>query len=358
MTALPECYGDARSAFLAAAHRAGARLSSVSGAQRVGRNGEMLTMDIARMGPDRGGPVVVVLSGVHGVEGLAGSAVQAHWLPKVPPGLAAVFVHAVNPWGFSFQTRCDADNVDLNRNLIDDFAALPPNRGYAALHPILLAPAWRPAVLAGQDAALEAFAAAHGAQALTDALIGGQYEFADGLNYGGRRMAWPVTALRELLRDLGARHDAVVLLDLHTGVAVPGHAAVLPFAGPSGGLGARRLLTAEDRRFSFGAPGLASMTGVLVAGLAREAAPCPTLAAVLEFGTVDRADIRRALRVDLALRGAPAAGDDRDMLADARRRVIEVFFPSDSTWRGSLLSLADSLAGSLLAPELVANAFA
>jgi hypothetical protein len=357
MTVLPERYDHARRAFLSAAQVSGARVSSVFEPHGVGPDGERLAMDIARTGPDAGGPVVVVLSGVHGVEGLAGSAVQARWLAKAPADLAAVFVHAVNPWGFSFLTRCDRENVDLNRNFIEDFSAPPANRHYQALHPILQAPAWKPDALARQDVALDAFAAVHGVQALTDALIGGQYEFADGLNYGGRCMAWPVAALCDLVRDLGSRHEAVVLLDLHTGVAPPGHAAVLPFAGPVCDAATQQLLTAGDRRISIGAPGLATMTGLLVAGLARQAAPRPTLAAVVEFGTVDKADIRRALRIDLSLRGASAAYTDDGAVEDARLRVVEAFFPSDPTWRTSLISLTDSLAGTLLKRDVVISAF-
>jgi hypothetical protein len=356
LTELPASYAEARRAFLAAAHSAGARVSSIPERRGPGRDGEALAIDIARTGPQAGGPAVVVLSGVHGVEGLAGSAVQCRWLARAPADLAVVFVHAANPWGFSFLTRCDADNVDLNRNLLDDFATVPGNPDYAALHPILQAPAWMPDALEQQDAALGAFAATHGAQALTDALIGGQYAFPDGLNYGGERLASPVRALCDLVRDMASRHRCLLLLDLHTGVAPSGHAAVLPFAGPAGSMAGRLLLTGGDERVSIGAPGLATMSGVLVAGLARRAGTVPTLAAVVEFGTVDRTEIRRALRLDLALRRAPHAGGE--VVTAARRRVVEAFFPSDPEWRASLISLTDALASNVFDEPLIARALA
>jgi hypothetical protein len=81
------------------------------------------------------------------------------------------------------------------------------------------------------------------------------------------------------------------------------------------------------------------------------------LAAVVEFGTVDKADIRRALRIDLSLRGASAAYTDDGAVEDARLRVVEAFFPSDPTWRTSLISLTDSLAGTLLKRDVVISAF-
>jgi hypothetical protein len=301
-------------------------------------------MDVASLGPQGGGPVLLVLSGVHGVEGFAGSVVQRRWLERLrdaPPGHALVFVHAVNPWGFSWQTRCDAENVDLNRNLVEDFAALPGNPAYATIHPILAAPAWTEEAIAAQNAALAGFAETHGAQALTDAMVGGQYAISEGLNYGGAALAAPVKALCSLVDDLAARHDGFALLDLHTGIAARGEAAVLPFSAECDSPLAHALLGATDSRFSVGAAGLARMTGILVAGLARRVAPKPAIAAVVEFGTVDRSEIRRALRADLALRVAPP--DDAARALMIRKRVVEAFWPSDVAWRDGLLRLGDAL---------------
>lgn len=353
----PESYAAARRNFLAAAEAAGGRLHSVRFDPLAGSEGEALAIDVATVGPHAGGPVLVVLSGVHGVEGFAGSVVQRRWLERLrnaPPGCAIAFVHAVNPWGFSWRTRCDAGNVDLNRNLVEDFAAIPDNTAYSKIHPILAAPAWTEDAIAAQDTALDAFGALHGAQALTDAMIGGQYTVQKGLNYGGAALAEPVRALCRLVADLATRHAGLVLLDLHTGIAARGAAAVLPFSDECDSPPARALLGAKDDRFAIGAPGVARMTGVLVAGLARRAAPMPAIAAVVEFGTVDRSAIRRALRADLALRFRPPT--DHTVAAAARQRVVEAFWPSDPAWRAGLLHLADVLIDAWQDPDAVATA--
>ncbi len=357
MTIFPDSYAAARRDFLAAAEAAGAHLSSITFEGLAGRDGEALAMDVASIGPQSDGPVLLVLSGVHGVEGFAGSVVQRRWLERLrdaPPRHALVFVHAVNPWGFSWQTRCDVENVDVNRNLVDDFAALPGNPTYAAIHPILAAPAWTQEAIAAQDAALAGFAETHGAQALTDAMIGGQYAIPEGLNYGGVALAAPVMALCRLVDDLAARHDGFALLDLHTGIAARGEAAVLPFSAACDAPSAHALLGAKDSRFSVGAVGLARMTGILVAGLARRVAPKPAIAAVVEFGTVDRLEIRRALRADLALRFAPP--DDVALAGMVRQRVMEAFWPSDAAWRADLLRLGDALGDAWLDTDAVWSA--
>lgn len=324
-------YAEARAAFLAAARAAGARLESIAAPAGLrGAEGEALAIDIAHLGPAHGGTALITISGLHGVEGFCGSAVQRRWLEN---GRPAIHIHAANPWGFSHRSRCDEANVDLNRNLIEDFSAPPRNAAYRLIHPILAAPAFTDAAFAAQDAALEDFAAAHGAQALTDAMIGGQYEIAEGLNYGGAAPAWPLRAIAALVDHAARAHERLLLIDLHTGIAPRGDVAVLPFAGDCAPLCA-------DPRFALGAPGLAAMTGVLVAGLARRL-PCPVTAAVVEFGTTDRAEIRRALRLDLALRLAPP--EDAALAAALRARVVEAFWPSDPAWQANLPALADAL---------------
>jgi hypothetical protein len=98
------------------------------------------------------------------------------------------------------------------------------------------------------------------------------------------------------------------------------------------------------------------MTGVLVTGLARRVATKPVIAAVLEFGTVDRPEIRRALRADLALRFSPP--EDRALASAVRQLVVEAFWPSDPTWRADLLRLADVLIDAWLDAEAVTAALA
>ena len=97
----------------------------------------------ARGGDGRSG-VLVVSSGVHGVEGFFGSAVQTAFLREAEsraaagPNDALVFLHALNPYGFAWLRRFDEANVDLNRNLLVDgqpYRGSPPR--YAALDRLL-----------------------------------------------------------------------------------------------------------------------------------------------------------------------------------------------------------------------------
>src|SRR5262249_49770953 len=87
-------------------------------------NSEPLTIDITVAGASKPASAIVVSSGVHGVEGFFGSAVQVALLERyasnwqLPAGAAIIFIHAINPFGFAWQRRFNEDNIDLNRNFL------------------------------------------------------------------------------------------------------------------------------------------------------------------------------------------------------------------------------------------------
>jgi hypothetical protein len=101
----------------------------------------------------RGDPEKVMLhiSGTHGPEGFAGSAIQAAILDQLaakPLGEGAptvVLVHALNPYGFANNRRVNEENIDLNRNYLTDeefeaARARDPNIGNYVTNDALLNP--------------------------------------------------------------------------------------------------------------------------------------------------------------------------------------------------------------------------
>jgi polar amino acid transport system ATP-binding protein len=218
----PETYEECRARFRLAADRAGARLEDHAIAAR-GPAGERLTLDVARLGAERAERVLVVMSGTHGVEGFAGSAIQQALLEecalrgRLPSRAAIVVVHAVNPYGMAWWRRQNESNVDLNRNWIDFSGPLPRNDGYAELHAMLCPATADPA---SEQAFLEAarrLIAERGYPWVKRAVTTGQYEFPDGLYYGGSTRE----ASTRILADVFARHvkgcAEALSVDLHTG---------------------------------------------------------------------------------------------------------------------------------------------
>src|SRR6266540_1064362 len=146
-----QSYAEARAKFLAAARVRQLGVASHALAGYHGIDGEALAIDVALLGkPDAKG-LLVLTSATHGIEGYCGSGVQIGLLQDVgfvratlDAGAAVLFVHAVNPYGFSHGRRVNEDNADLNRNFRDFSVPPPPNTAYAAVHPLLVPATWPP----------------------------------------------------------------------------------------------------------------------------------------------------------------------------------------------------------------------
>ena len=99
-----------------------------------GREQGSLTIDVAIIGCPNPSWSVVLSSGIHGIEGFFGSALQCAWLEQVaaskltPEDGNIVLIHAVNPYGFDSLRRTNEHNVDLNRNFLmsdEDYHGAP-----------------------------------------------------------------------------------------------------------------------------------------------------------------------------------------------------------------------------------------
>jgi len=241
-----------------------------------------LTLDVAILPGDteRFG-TIVHSSGVHGVEGYAGSAIQLALLELLTSSFSSssssstlgpgdrptiVLLHAVNPVGMSEYRRCNENNVDLNRNGIvtsetasddgvyatfrDFLSKRDPNvAGYDDFRHLFVPEVEKPgdgdgdgddatdADLPWYDTTIGYFARAvpaiakYGMAALKRGMVAGQYHHPEGLNYGGRELQVSVQRLldvfvrdrREFFRD----SPQVVWIDVHTGLGPFGMDSVL-----------------------------------------------------------------------------------------------------------------------------------
>jgi len=184
--AFSDSYAQARAKFLAAAASAGLAVQSNSH-PLPGRDGEALATDVVLRRPGR----CAAIADRHqrllmALKAFAAAACRSmRWAtPTGGPrrrasGVAVLYVHALNPHGFSYQRRVTHENVDLNRNFHDFAQPLPVNEAYRALHALVLPEHWPPD--AANQAAVAAYIAGHGMGAFQGAITRGQHEFADGL---------------------------------------------------------------------------------------------------------------------------------------------------------------------------------
>lgn len=237
-------YFNARKLFLKSAGRANAEMRSLNVM-------ENLTTDVAifKGHPER---FLIHISGTHGTEGYAGSAIQSAILTHLSAKSfedrshlpTIILVHALNPFGFANNRRVNEDNIDLNRNFLNDsdwsfVTNRDPNfAGYVDAD-YLINPQSMPFSTGIFKDVLKSTllndiyslgrtifsAVKFGPQKLKKALVSGNYFQARGLSYGGTALSKSAKNLISLVRDQLKIHEIaskVVLIDVHTGLGPSG----------------------------------------------------------------------------------------------------------------------------------------
>lgn len=325
-------YSQARSHFVQAADACGAHLHRYA-LPLLGAQGEELAMDVAVHGPADAAHVLVTTSAVHGIEGFCGSAIQTGLLHSLslPPGVAVVHVHAVNPHGFSHARRVNEDNVDLNRNFIDFAQPLPVNTDYAEIHDLLLPPQWPHSHQA--SAALQAQAVVWGERRMQRAITSGQYQFPHGVWFGGLAPTWSHRTFREVLHNHLVQARQIAWIDLHTGLGPHGHGERI-FACIDNGETLQRArkwwgpdITSVDTGTSQSVP----LSGPIQMAIYEECPEAQYTGICLEFGTLPLAQMIQAMRADhwLALHPEAPPEQHRAIRAD----MLQAFNPPSSEWQ-------------------------
>jgi hypothetical protein len=331
-------YVEARDKFLAAARVCGIPVETHLLPDLRGVDGEPLAMDVARLG-DAGAPGMLLLwSATHGIEGYCGSGCQTGLLNDdafieavAAAGVAALFVHAVNPHGFSFGRRVNEDNIDLNRNFRDFAAPAPVNAAYAEIHRLLLPATWPPD--AANERELGAWIAAHGERAYQAAVSGGQYAFPDGLFYGGTGASWSNRTLRSVLRAHAARRTSLGLIDFHTGLGPRGHGEKI-FNGANVVTDiarARSWWGADVTSFHDGSSTSAPLVGVNYNAVYDECTGVEYAGIALEYGALPLLATLQALRADHWRHNHPEA--PAALETAIRREVREAFYVEADDWK-------------------------
>jgi hypothetical protein len=341
-------YAKARGKFLDAARNAGLALQSKPHPDK-GRDGEDLAMDVARDGPDVADKLLIVSSGCHGVEGFCGSGVQvaalrdAAWREHARRhGVATVYIHALNPYGFSHLRRVTQENVDLNRNFQDFSKPLPLNEAYRELHPLTQPQQWPPSQ--AHMAGIMQYVARHGQAAFQAAVTRGQYEFTDGMFFGGTAPTWSNLALREVLREQGGRAARIAWIDLHTGLGPAGVGERI-FAGrdDADALARARKWWAGDGTTPVtsiydGSSTSARLTGMMFSAAYDECPRAEYTGIAMEYGTVPLMETMQALLGEHWLHLHPDAPPA--LAGHIKQQVKAAFYIETGEWKQRILEQA------------------
>lgn len=163
-------------------------------------------------------------SGLHGIEGYVGSAIQS-WILKNKISEKSssdyLFIHALNPYGFKNNRRVNESNIDLNRNfVIDPKTFQSKNPSYAEIYTFL-----NPT----ESVVINFFSRAQfivsavnlvlrsSLDSLRRAILVGQYQFPKGISFGGIESQYQTALIQDVYHSMIQPYDKVLIADLHTG---------------------------------------------------------------------------------------------------------------------------------------------
>lgn len=303
------------------------------------------TIDYAWAGPRRepGGDAILFTSGLHGVEGFGGSAVQLDLLAR-GVDTPTLFVHVLNPWGMAHWRRVNEQNVDLNRNF------LPPGATYASDDPTyarvdgLLNPRTPPGGFEMFWPEVAWVVARYGYQALKNAVVGGQHQNPKGLFFGGAGLERGPSLLLPMLDEQLGGCARVVHIDLHSAIGpYGGRTLLLEGKASDAQLGrARAAFGPEVKGWDASNTDAYEIRGGLLGELMRRLPGVRYDGFTCEFGTMKNLAVLVRLRAENRLHHwgqLPEGSIDHWAKAGMR----EAFAPLDPVWESAVLAHAPEL---------------
>jgi len=340
----PPDYRSARANFIEAAEAAGLGVTSRLHPAAMGADGKKLFLDTTTIGARDAKKALLMISATHGVEGYFGSGAQTGLLreglaARIPQGAKAVIVHALNPYGFSWNRRVNEDNADINRNFVDHKNP-PVNEAYDVLHDAIAPKDISSESIKIANEKLRAYRDAHGAFKLQEAISAGQYKHADGLYFGGARESWSAEMLKDVFREELAGIERLTAIDFHTGLGDHGAAEMITedLPGTPAYARAKKLWGDYVRSSEAGESLSAPLTGTVDAAIAEWMDGRELTFAALEVGTRPMRQVLAALRDDNWLHMHGGMDDTRAPAIKAAIR--DGFYPDTGEWKEKVWSHA------------------
>ncbi len=334
-------YTHARAQFQSAADDAGATLYAYEHPTEGGPAGESLAIDVAIMGARNASRCFLLISGTHGVEGIAGSGCQVGFFrdslyESFGQDVCAIIIHALNPYGFAWIRRVNEDNVDLNRNFQDFAQPVPRNDGYAAIHNMLLPSDWDGPGRLAADRQLQEIIRRDGFAALQTAVTAGQYSHPDGLFYGGLAQTWSASTFRRIIKThIPNEMTRLVAIDLHTGLGPYAYGEPIVVGGSQRDRErAKTRFGPEVKDLESGESASSILTGTLANSFDAWRIDRDVTFLGLEFGTKPAAEVLTALRGDHWLHCAQ--NSQSPLRPQIKKNLRDAFYVDAPHWRAAV----------------------
>jgi hypothetical protein len=295
--------------------------------------------------------LLILSSGIHGVEAFLGSAVQLMTMEEIlsPDHLDTIgilLIHGMNPHGFKYLRRVTENNVDLNRNCaIDENLFDTENERYGKLYDML-----NPQGEANHRSLRNRHIhlvmiqkiLAESESVLRQTILQGQYEHPEGLYFGGKKLEPQIAAITPILKQKMASYSRILSIDLHTGYGENGTLHLFPNPVKDADIKADMETLFAGYTIDWGdsddfytyTGSFADYIGALVPG--KTYYPM-----VFEFGTMDSQKTFGSLRslhnMILENQGFHHGYKNENAEAKIRENFLEMFCPSHKAWRSKVI---------------------
>lgn len=306
--------------------------------------------------------LVIIQSGTHGIEGHTGSGVENFLIDylqdKKIKNTSFLFIHGINPYGFSKNRRTNQNNVDLNRNfVIDKTSFKESNPGYDTINDFL-----NPTSLAEVNFfeklqfhfSSVVLIAKHSKDTLKRAILKGQYNHATGVYFGGNDYQPEFFTLNDIWNQFAPSFKKVLLVDIHTGYGERGRLHFLANASNSEDADSLRKIFhknkidfGNDKEFYQVSGDITSYFQKKYSSPERKA-----YALAFEFGTLDSQttlgsidSLYRMIKENQGFQHQFHSDSDKTNLENI---FLDMFYPKDFSWRDQVLAQSKSAIDQIL----------
>lgn len=351
---LHETYDDCRFAFRESANRLVMQYEGVDVLKIpvAGKTDPDLTIDCCYIPAQATTENLLILSsGVHGIEGFLGSAVQLMVMEDVLrlghlDTTGILLIHGMNPYGFKHLRRVTESNVDLNRNCaIDESLFDTGNEGYRKLHGML-----NPKGKANHRSVKNKHmhlvqlqkVLAESMPVVRQAVLQGQYDYPEGIFFGGKEPEPQIVAISPILTDIMKPYARILTIDLHTGYGKNGIMHLFPNPVKDAEIKAEMEELFAGNPIDWGdSQDFYTISGSFADYIGSLAPGKTYYPMVFEFGTFDSQKTFGSLRslhyTVLENQGFHYGYKDEKTEARIKNDFREVFFPSDQAWRSKAI---------------------
>ena len=295
--------------------------------------------------------LIVLTTGVHGMEGYIGSVMLEVFFGEVYPTLdhettGVLVVANVNPYGMKHFRRYNENNVDLNRNFILDWNSfdLASNQEYPKVD-TFLGPTGKIGNALWHEAGfylrLGKTAITDGAGTISDALLTGQYQYPQGVYYGGTGDEASTVYLKDVfLKCLDSSYENIIHIDIHSGYGPRYNMVIFNSVFETMTEAESVEAFGYDHVIAFDSESFYATTGdttdFFYRLAAQQQAEATLFSTCFEFGTIGDAffDTILSLKYTIDENRNHWYPTDHSVSAEiVRQNYLELYYPTETAWR-------------------------